>query len=327
MIEDVTKRSLEDIRAAYKTYLIGQNLSKHAIMTCLTDAFYIWRKQGADSFWQIIFSDNFETLAKETLLRLLHQLSSGNVESNVHGYLACLRRFSRFIQSEADIEIPDTVLLHTVNVEEKMKATIVQELSAPTIEQVEYYLGQWNYLEDYRLQEEALDQLFFVLCPENKNISDILLKVSVLNDFYSTNIFKVYPVAKRILSLHIDNRLQCGDVTLVDDIKKVVISDRELNFYSFATKYCSHHRPLDYPIYDSYVDEVLRYYRKVDGFASFKNDELKNYVCFKSILEKFRSFYHLEKYNLKELDKYLWQLGKKHFNKYEQRKTPSSQNG
>jgi hypothetical protein len=282
-------------------------------MTCLTDAFYIWRKQGADSFWKIVFSDNFETLAKETLLGLLYQLSSGNVESNVNGYLVHLRRFRRFLQSEAVIE----VLLQTTNVEEKTSAKIVQELPTPTIEQVEYYLGHWNYLEDYRLQEEALDRLFFVLCPENKNISDILLKVSVLNDFYSTNIFKVYPVAKRILSLDIDNRLQSGDVTLVDDIKKVVTSNRELNFYSFATKYCSHHRPLDYPIYDSYVDEVLRHYRKVDRFASFKNDELKNYVCFKSILEKFRSFYHLEKFNLKELDKYLWQLGKKHFNKYE----------
>jgi hypothetical protein len=139
----------------------------------------------------------------------------------------------------------------------------------------------------------------------------------VLNDFYSTNIFKIFPVAKRILSLHIDERLQSGDVTLVDDIKEVEISGKTLNFYSFATKYCSHHRPLDYPIYDSYVDEVLRYYRKKDGFAAFRNEELKNYTRFKSILKEFRSYYHLESYNLKELDKYLWQLGKAYFNKYE----------
>jgi hypothetical protein len=83
------------------------------------------------------------------------------------------------------------------------------------------------------------------------------------------------------------------------------------------TPICSHHRPLDYPIYDSYVDEVLRYYRKHDGFAAFKNDDLKNYTRFKSILEEFRNFYQLGKYSLKELDKYIWQLGKTHFNKYE----------
>jgi len=90
-----------------------------------------------------------------------------------------------------------------------------------------------------------------------------------------------------------------------------------MNFYSFATKYCSHHKPLDYPIYDSYVDEVLKYYRKRDGFALFRNEELKNYSRFKSILEEFRSYYHLGEYNLKELDKYIWQLGKAYFNKYE----------
>lgn len=119
------------------------------------------------------------------------------------------------------------------------------------------------------------------------------------------------------LSLQIDDRLKYGDVTLVDDIKGVAISGKVRNFYSFATKYCSHHKPLTYPIYNSYVDEVLRYYRNEDGFAAFKNADLKNYTYFKSIIKEFRSFYELDKYNLKELDKYIWQLGKMHFGKYE----------
>ena len=66
-----------------------------------------------------------------------------------------------------------------------------KELNVPTpsIEQVELYLSEWNKLENYHLQEESLEKLFFKLCPENKDISDILLKVVALNDFYSTNIF------------------------------------------------------------------------------------------------------------------------------------------
>jgi hypothetical protein len=316
MIEEIKKRTLDDVRAAYKKYLNGQNLSKNTIMTSSTDAFYIWRKQGADSFWDIIFSDNFETLGKGTLLELLRQQSRGNAEANMNGYMAHLRRFRRFLQSESVIEIPEVVPTVSNN-RENYSTKTKQTLPVPSVEQVEFYLAQWDGLEDYRLQEDALNRLFFKLSPENKNISDILLKVSVLNDFYSTNIFKVFPVAKHILSLQIDDRLKRGDVTLVDDIKEVVISGRTLNFYSFATKYCSHHRPLDYPIYDSYVDEVLRYYRKHDGFAAFKNDDLKNYTRFKSILEEFRNFYQLGKYSLKELDKYIWQLGKTHFNKYE----------
>lgn len=72
------------------------------------------------------------------------------------------------------------------------------------------------------------------------------------------------------MSLSIDERLMAGDVTLVSDIQKVVINGVEKNFYSFATKYCSHHRPLDFPIYDSYLDKVLCFFRNRDKSLSLK---------------------------------------------------------
>ena len=185
----------------------------------------------------------------------------------------------------------------------------------PSSEQLEYYLCKWDTLDNYRLQEDALNKLFFSLCPENKEISDILLKVASLNDFYSTNIFSVYPVAKHILSLDIDSRLNAGDPHLVTDIQKVTINNVEKNFYSFATKYCSHHRPLDYPIYDSYVEKVLCHYRDKDKFSSFKTSDLKKYTRFKSILMEFKAFYGLEQYDIKQIDKFLWQIGKEFFPK------------
>lgn len=190
-----------------------------------------------------------------------------------------------------------------------------QEVPKPSFQQVEHYLRTWDELETYRLQEDALDKLFFVLCPKNIEMPDILLKVAALNDFYSTNIFSVYPVAKHILSLDIDARLKEGDVMLVSDIQKVTIKNVERNFYSFATKYCSHHNPLDYPIYDSYVEKVLCYFRNRDKFTAFKTEDLKNYVNFKETLIDFRTFYGLNQYNLKEIDKYMWQLGKEYFPK------------
>ena len=94
----------------------------------------------------------------------------------------------------------------------------------PSAAQVEHYLRAWDELENYHLQEDALDKLFLTLCPENTKMSDILLKVAALNDFYSTNIFSVYPVAKHILSLNIDARLNSGDDTLVSDLQKVTIA-------------------------------------------------------------------------------------------------------
>ena len=183
-------------------------------------------------------------------------------------------------------------------------------IPTPSVEQVEYYLKSWDELESYSNQEVALDKLFLILCPSNDNISDILIKASALNDFYSTNIFSIYPVAKRIESLDIDSRIKNGDVSLVSDLQRVIINGVEKNFYSFATKYCSHHNPLDFPIYDSYVERVLCYYRKCDRFAEFKNSELKNYNRFKDVLLAFKDYYDLDGFNLKEIDKYLWQLGK-----------------
>ena len=122
-------------------------------------------------------------------------------------------------------------------------------------------------------------------------------------------------MAKQILSLGIDARLKAGDVTLVNDIKQITINGTERNFYSFASKYCSHHNPLDYPIYDSYVDVVLRYFRNRDRFTSFVDGDLKDYVHFQGALIDFRVFYGLEEYNLKQLDKYVWLLGKEYFPK------------
>lgn len=187
-----------------------------------------------------------------------------------------------------------------------------ENVPEPSIELVNHYLKQWDNLEDYSSQEEAVNRVFRDY-NSNKELENILIKCSILNDFYSTNIFKIYPVAKHIQSLNIDTRLKEGDSTLVDEIAKITIGGKTKNFYSFASKFCSHHNQLDFPIYDSYVHKVLKYYRKVDRFYDFEENDLKVYPKFKNILIEFRSFYKLDKYNLKELDKYLWQFGKEYF--------------
>ena len=122
------------------------------------------------------------------------------------------------------------------------------------------------------------------------------------------------PEQVTILNLGIDERLKAGDASLVQEIALVTMgNDETKNFYSFATKYCSHHQPLQYAIWDSYVDEVLKYFRNVDGFADFADQDLKDQAKFKSILFQFAAFYGIQQYNLKDLDRYLWQLGKDKF--------------
>ena len=186
----------------------------------------------------------------------------------------------------------------------------------PSPQEVAEYEQKWNTLADYVNQENALDKLFFNLCPENKDMSDILIKCSSLNDFYSTNIFKVHNVAKHFLNQKIDERLAVGDLNLVMDLANIEINGKRFFFYSFATKYCSHHRPDIYPIYDSYVNKLLKYFRNRDGFMVFKEANLKEYSSYYNIIQSFRSFYGLQEFSVKQIDKYLWQLGKEAFNRY-----------
>lgn len=185
----------------------------------------------------------------------------------------------------------------------------------PSKEEVNKYLDLWDSLENYVLQENSLDKLFFGEFKKNDDIHNILIKASTLNDFYSTNIFSIFPVAKHILELNIDDRLENNDTELVNEIAKITINEKDKNFYSFATKYCSHHKPDDYPIYDSYVEKMLIHFNKEDKFGNFKREDLKNYTRFKEILIEFRKFYKLEDYTLKEIDKYLWQAGKEYMPK------------
>lgn len=57
------------------------------------------------------------------------------------------------------------------------------------------------------------------------------------------------------------------------------------------------------------------HFKKLDNFSKnfTKKEDLKEYSNFKSILfDDFRVYYKLD-CNLKELDRYLWQLGRKYF--------------
>lgn len=181
----------------------------------------------------------------------------------------------------------------------------------PTVEEVKRYLADWETLPSYSVQEKALSLLFHNTYPNNVIIEHVLVKCSVLNDFYGTNIYGIYPIAECIVGLDTDKRLDKGDLSLVDDIANATFRRN----YSFATKYCSHHRPDFFPIYDYYVDRVLNYFRKVDSYANFASGSLTDYPTFFSAVEKFRRYYGLDEFNLKEIDQYLWLLGKEFFPK------------
>ena len=186
----------------------------------------------------------------------------------------------------------------------------------PSVDDAEWFINYWNELPIYSNQERALDKLFIQLCPENKSIEDILIKCSALNDFYSTNIFDIHSLAQHILSLNIDERLRGGDCSLVNEIANVEVNGKNHCFYSFATKYCSHHQPETYAIYDSYVEKVLLALNKRESFGNFQKNLLKNYDVYIRAIRSFQQYFGLTGYSIKQLDQYLWQLGKWYFNQY-----------
>lgn len=314
VLDQIKDMSFEEIRDQYTQYLKAQNLSPFTVQVSRTDAFYLLRHGDSLDFWALFQSENFETEALARLQAVLSTKSKGNVASNINGYMAHLRRFRRFLYSDGELtEIPRS-RTHQRERRRKVK-NVLAGIPAPSVQEVIHYQAAWEDMDSYREQDRALNCLFLDLAPENKDIADILLKVTTLNQFYSTNIFSIYPVAEHIKDLDIDMRLKAGDESLVDDIRMMEFNGKKKSLYSFASKYCSHHNPDAYPIYDSYVDEVLRYFRDTDGFASFRTEELKDYRRFKDILIAFRTYYGLEQFSLKEIDKYLWQFGKEYFPK------------
>lgn len=184
----------------------------------------------------------------------------------------------------------------------------------PNEENLSSYLQKWEKLKKYQLHERCLALLFKEWCSSNNNLEHVLLKVSALNDLYSTNIFDTYSVAKHICEIeNIDSRLKEGDHSLVNKLAVITTRNGERNFYSFASKYCHHHCPDSFPIFDRYVERMLWHYARVDRFSSFRRDDLKHYESLVRIIEEFRTHYELQSFSLRQIDIFLWLAGRDHF--------------
>ena len=187
----------------------------------------------------------------------------------------------------------------------------------PTNKLLDKYIDKFNKDKRYKPADNAIMNLFAAF-PDNKKLEDILLKISVINDLYSTNILGTFKMAEHIKRLNIDKQLQSGNPDVVNEIAKghgikTKKNNTELNFYSFATKYCNWHNQDSYAIYDSFVEKVLLAYKRKDNFSDFKQNDLKVFRKFKKIITDFADFYGLTKHNLKEIDKFLWIYGKEKF--------------
>jgi len=109
-------------------------------------------------------------------------------------------------------------------------------------------------------------------------------------------------------TLRIDAQLDAGSLDLVDQIAKVRIGDKERNNLSFASKYCSWHRPESYPIYDAYAEKCLWAYRQQFGL-SFPRKNLWDYSSFVTAVMEFQNRFELQTLKFKQIDKFLYLKG------------------
>jgi len=191
------------------------------------------------------------------------------------------------------------------------------KLHMPTNKLLYEYIDKFNSDERYYHSDKAIISLFDAF-PENKYLEHILLKISVINDLYSTNILGTFNMARHIQRLDIDSSLKQGDPLLVNKISSGhgIISkknNKEINFYSFATKYCNWHNRDNYAIYDSFVKKVLMAYKREHNFSGFMETDLKDFIKFKQIVLDFKQFYKLTEHDMKQIDKFLWIYGKENF--------------
>ena len=195
------------------------------------------------------------------------------------------------------------------------------KLVTPTRDRVKAACKDFN--KAYAISEKTLEELFNKY-RGNDDIHHVFLKVVALNFLYSTRIVlhstkirDVSDVAEHIYKNHkeIDCALDHDPPkieTIVDAIASVPVSGKKTRgCFSFATKYCSWHKPKSYAIWDSNVKVYLRCLQTTGFRADFKVDGDWKYPMFHGVMADLVKCYDLGELTLKDIDKFLWMEGER----------------
>ena len=182
-------------------------------------------------------------------------------------------------------------------------------LEKPTKALVEKFVTEYkndiHYSHADKLQSKLTEKF-------TEDYESILSAVIFLNQIYSTNIYSVYGVADHIHSKRdaILPAIKAGKMDAVSMIAQghgIVREgkEKEIVFYSFATKFCNYLNPEFYSIFDSHVEKMLKAYHRKFGFYTGQQKNLRDYATFKEWIQAFLKHFDLH-CTLWELDKFLW---------------------
>ncbi len=173
----------------------------------------------------------------------------------------------------------------------------------------------FEYDKYTKLFYEAV-QRTFENYPENFDKLAVLLKFTILNDLYRTNIMDKVKIVNHLYRLateeNLDALLKSGNLDAVNKIRRghgicAKKTGKERNFYSFATKYCHFSNPKCYPIYDQYVEKAIMKLRE-GNYIQFRNqNDLYDPQTFRDIIYQIIQKSGLEDYQT--ADRALWRYG------------------
>ncbi len=193
-----------------------------------------------------------------------------------------------------------------------------------------------------KLKEEALHLLFSETFPVGSSKEATLIKVTCLNEYYSTRLNSNLPrsaasvaggrrltadiltMAEHVFNLEstrsLGNLIQDGNPEAVELIREIPEKDgiKFRDAYSFATKYCSWHNPEQYPIVDGYSKAMVYYLSRylTDELANFekiKQGDLLTYGAFCQLYLNLKEWINNtiaheshDTYGTKDIDKVFW---------------------
>ena len=202
--------------------------------------------------------------------------------------------------------------------------------AAITEETIPCCVNYFNKSEE--LKETVLKRAFSN--KKNEYLEEVLVKVTLLNAFYSTQLFNnpgnyngkrknadIQVMAKHIVDLAInkglDDKMATGDLEAVELIRQID-PNRYSSATSFATKFCSWHNSDSFPIMDRYSKGMLYYLNRADNglFKDFNNHQvtktgLNDYKTFCNIHHELREYIskRISTFSCKDIDKFLWCYG------------------
>ncbi len=190
---------------------------------------------------------------------------------------------------------------------------LIARLKYPTAEFLNEYQGEFS--KGYGI-EDKMQKLIVEKVYDKDTYETILLTSIIINELYSTNIRRIKIMADHIFNHkdEIHSLIAAGNAKAIDAIAMghgltSGKNGKEFNFYSFASKYCNYLNPDQFPIYDSYVEQMLTLYNAMEHFIDFTKEDLRDYGKFREVVLKFREHFKLEQFSLREIDKFLWLYG------------------